>query len=197
MSLVMLNPSSITERIKHRESQRPEEFTGYITGLMELWLKVLGGPRSIVELGTYTGNSTFAWLACPNTIVTTIDNGPPENLLPLREDIERYGWEGRVNIVRADSIQYGEDYPTKYADMVYIDTSHEYVQTRREIEEWVPHINPHGWLVLDDIVSYPEVLKAFQYCLEVSCKDRFDWFTGYTQPPFTPESHGLLVASLR
>ena len=81
--------------------------------------------------------------------------------------------------------------------MVYFDTSHEYVQTRREIEEWLPHVNPHGWLVLDDIVSYPEVLKAFTYCLEVSCKDRFDWFQCWTGPPYTPTSHGLLVAKLR
>src|SRR5205807_6797619 len=101
---------TIKERIAVREAQRPQEFQGYITGLMELWLKVLGGPRNIVELGTYTGNSTFAWLACPNTFVTTIDNGPVENARPLREDVERYDWTGRVNIVHADSIEYASQY---------------------------------------------------------------------------------------
>jgi Methyltransferase domain len=82
-------------------------------------------------------------------------------------------------------------------DMVYVDTTHEYLQTRREIEAWLPHIKPYGWLVLDDAIGYPDVLKAFCYCVEVSCRGRFDYFNVYTRPPFTPESHGLLVAQLR
>ena len=189
---------TIKERIAVREAQRPQEFKGYITGLMELWLKVLGGPRNIVELGTYTGNSTFAWLSCPNTFVTTIDNGPVENARPLREDVERYDWTGRVYIVHADSIEYASQY-TGLADMVYIDTSHEYLQTRREIEEWLPHVRPQGWIVMDDIASrdYPDVLRAFEHCLQVSCRDRFGWFQGWTVPPYTPSSHGLLAAKLK
>lgn len=185
---------SISERIVEREQRGESAGPGYITGLMELWLKVLGGPRRIVELGTYTGNSAFAWLACPNTNVTTIDVNH-DNLLALLEDVEAFDWTGRVSMIKGDSVAYAESYGLQ-ADMVYVDTSHEYLQTRREIEAWAPHIQHGGFLVLDDIVQYPSVLEAFKYCFETSWRDRFDWFMGYTET-YTPKNHGLLVARVK
>ena len=196
MSLVMLTPASITERIKQREKEWENSAgTGYITGLMELWLKVLGGPRRILELGTYTGNSAFAWLACPNTFVTTVDTNH-DNLFPLLLDVEHYDWKGRVSMVKADSIAYAEDW-TLPLDMVYIDTTHEYLQTRREIEAWTPHIKSQGWLVLDDIIGYPHVAQAFKYAYETSCQGKFDWFMGYLDQPYTPRNHGIMVARIK
>jgi predicted O-methyltransferase YrrM len=175
---------------------------------MELWLKVLGGPRNIVELGTWTGNSAFAWLACPNTFVWAIDN--VDNASSLREDVKRYGWENRLSFLKGDSVAWATPLESKllgppawgwssepFIDLLYIDTSHEYLQTRREIEAWLPHLKHGGWLVLDDAVGYSDVTKAFQYCLDVSCQGMFNHYTVFTGPTYTPKTHGLLVAQVK
>jgi predicted O-methyltransferase YrrM len=184
---------SLETRIAEREAIRPAEFKGYITGLRRLWFEVLEKPHTIVELGTYLGNSAFAWLSCGTQLITVDTEQSDLALAPLRQDLKDFGWS--CQLIQKDSIEFAGNFEGT-VDMVYIDTTHEYVQTRREVEEWILNIRPGGWLVLDDAVSYPEVLRAFSYCVEVSCKNQFDWFTVYTRPPYTPPSHGLLVAKL-
>jgi predicted O-methyltransferase YrrM len=167
---------------------------GYITGLRQLYREVLGYPARAVELGTWTGNSAFAWLS-EGAKLWTIDTNQ-DNSGSLVEDAKRYGWTGNLVCVKADSIEYAKEWRGPI-DLLYVDTDHEYLQVRREVEAWIPHIREGGFIVLDDAVEYPAVHEAFDYCAEVSCKDRIASFTLYTGPPITPKNHGLILCRLK
>lgn len=184
---------SLEEQQHYREvHEQGSAGLSYISGLRRVYRECLGHPATVVELGTWTGNSAFAWLA-EDAKVWTIDSNQ-DNAAMLVEDAKRYGWTPNLVCLKADSIDYARQWK-KPVDLLYVDTNHEYLQTRRELEAWLPHIRQGGFLVMDDVCGYPEVLKAFIYCHETfQC---FDQFTVYSQPPYTPKNHGLLVARIK
>src|SRR5712692_5405966 len=105
--MTVVTSPSIAERLWFREQHETGSAgTGYITGLIRLYEDELTpdiireGPGKIVELGTWTGNSAFAWLSCLHSShslhnkddrLWTIDTNQ-DNSGPLVEDAKRYGW---------------------------------------------------------------------------------------------------------
>jgi predicted O-methyltransferase YrrM len=188
---------SLDKRILERERLHSGSAgEGYITGLKQLYRDIIGYPARVVELGTWTGNSGFAWLS-EGARLWSIDNNQ-DNSSSLVEDAKRYGWTPNLVCVKADSIEYAKEW-TGPIDLLYVDTSHEYLQTRREVEAWIGHVRSGGFIVLDDAISYPDISKAFAYCLDTSCKGKFAYSTIYTglDDTYTPKSHGLIVAKIK
>jgi len=48
----------------------------------------------------------------------------------------------------------------RHADIIFIDTTHDYEQTRDEIHYYTGHLAPGGCLVLHDAIRYPGVRRA-------------------------------------
>lgn len=113
-------------------------------------------PSLIVELGTRGGESTRAILAAAQHVgarVLSIDIDPrPEFALPERCE---KAWE----FVQADDVEFGENQFEPWcrangllpqADALFIDTSHEYEHTRREIEIWFRFVPKNGIVMFHD-----------------------------------------------
>ena len=123
--------------------------------LGDIFFRALDAPDSlIVELGTRGGESTRALLAAAaekNQQVLSIDIDPCEpDALPHSE---------RWTFVQADDIEFGQtEFPRWCEDAgtqpmigtLFIDTSHEYEHTVREIEVWFPYLAPQAMVIFHD-----------------------------------------------
>ncbi len=111
-------------------------------------------PRLIVELGTRGGASTRALLAgaeVVDALVLSVDLDDCGTLpLPHGE---------RWRFIRGDDVAFGESGFREWAegegveprvDLLFLDTSHEYEHTKRELEVWLPHLAPEGVIMLHD-----------------------------------------------
>jgi hypothetical protein len=120
------------------------------------WEAVAAQPRLIVELGTRGGISTRALLAAAeisNGRVLSIDVADCPDL-DLPERLRR-----RWTFVRADDVAFaGEPFAafcachdlTPRAEVIFVDTSHLYEHTRREIEKWMPRLALRGAMLFHD-----------------------------------------------
>jgi len=113
--------------------------------------------RRVLELGTRTGESTVALCAGAKEIgghVTSVDIEP----CPLAEnEVRKAGLENVWTFIRSDDLALDWREPI---DHLFIDTSHTYDQTRRELEKYEPLVAPGGAITLHDTTSHPEVWRA-------------------------------------
>lgn len=115
------------------------------------WLCVKSGAKNVVEIGV--GHSTTPLiLACKRNggRLFSTDIGTIHELL-----VKEYSdiWTVKLGI---DSIEMGKQYNVNnrgYIDFLYLDTSHTYDQTSKELEVWMPHMKIGGWFVLHDVSS--------------------------------------------
>lgn len=111
-------------------------------------------PRLMVELGTRGGESTRALLAAASLTdakLLSIDIEDCE-----KDDIYAHD---KWYFVKADDIEFGKsefkswcaDHSIKpVIDVLFIDTSHEYVHTKQELEVWSNYIAEKGVLIFHD-----------------------------------------------
>ncbi len=116
-------------------------------------LKLAGSGRLVVELGSAQGWTAISLaLAHPEREVISYDpfeRPEPQRYLRLvPEQVRR-----RVTLVR----ERGDAGPrtNRAVDLLYVDTSHERVDTIRELEAWWPVLRDGAWVVLDDY-GHPE-----------------------------------------
>jgi predicted O-methyltransferase YrrM len=124
----------------------------------------------IVEIGAFKGKST-AWLVeaagkrPDRPMVVSIDPHDPSGLDSWHEfsrTVERFGLTRRgLEVRRARSHDVGVHWDRPIS-MLWIDGSHEYHDVRTDIEDFVPHVIPGGWIVLDDARGgrFPGVERA-------------------------------------
>jgi cephalosporin hydroxylase len=99
--------------------------------------------RHVIELGTRDGVSTIAWLyALERTSgrLTSIDIDPPPDIGPYPH------W----TFLRGDDCDPQVISQLEPADIVFIDTSHHYDHTRRELKLYHPLVRRGGRIVLHD-----------------------------------------------
>lgn len=112
---------------------------------------LLARPKLIVELGVRGGESTFVF----ERIAALLD----AQLVSVDlEDCSPACAHENATFVQADDVQFA----TRFAewckergvrpsiDVLFIDTSHEYEHTRREIEAWFPHLSPGATVFFHD-----------------------------------------------
>jgi hypothetical protein len=117
---------------------------------------VVAQPRLIVELGTRGGLSTRALLAAAdvtNAHLLSIDIEDCSGVdvpLPLKT---------RWTFIQGDDVEFAgrpfEQFCAKRglppsADVVFIDTSHEYQHTKAELAAWLPRLGPDGVMLFHD-----------------------------------------------
>ena len=108
----------------------------------------------VLELGTRTGNSAFAFLAAAEVVnghVTSADIDRVTDYPPLSRLAGCPWW----TFVRGDDM-----HPAVRAalpaevDVLFIDTSHEYDHTLAELRAYVPRVAPGGTVLLHDTKVY-------------------------------------------
>lgn len=113
--------------------------------------------RTIVELGTRRGESTIALLSAAKEIggkVYSIDIDP---CLVAKERIKTLGLQEHWVFIQGDDLKVEWETPI---DHLFIDTTHMFDQTLKELEKWEPFVKHGGIITIHDIVTFPEELQA-------------------------------------
>ncbi|MDX6766278.1 MAG: class I SAM-dependent methyltransferase [Candidatus Methylacidiphilales bacterium] len=128
--------------------------------------------QTIIELGCFTGWSTaHLALAIQQTGGKVWALDPCHRYLDAAHaNLKRHQLEGWATWVEGTSLDPSvmEQLPPQ-AQLIFLDTSHAYPDTRDEILAYAPRLAPGGFLVLHDAVSAPGVRRSL-----VELKDRFD-----------------------
>lgn len=108
-------------------------------------------PRLIVELGVRTGQSTFVFERVAklcDAFLLSVDIAPQQN---------KTTWS-RSEFIQRDDLVVADEFPSwcmrnnlePKIDVLFIDTSHEYHQTKKEIAKWFPFLSPRGVVFFHD-----------------------------------------------
>ena len=73
-----------------------------------------------------------------------------------------------------DSIKFLSEFEG-IADLIFIDSSHTFVQTTNELYEAIGKLAPDGYILMHDVISVPDVRAAIHHIMEVY-KDEFKYF---------------------
>jgi predicted O-methyltransferase YrrM len=105
----------------------------------------------IVEIGVNSGQSTTAFLAAAELVgghVWSVDIDPD---CRFAAEYAREGSRGPWTFILGDSAQQATvDQTPDDADLLFIDSSHTYAQTRAELENYLPRIRPGGTVLMHD-----------------------------------------------
>jgi predicted O-methyltransferase YrrM len=117
---------------------------------------VAARPRLIVELGTRGGVSTRALLAAADVADAHLLSVDIEDCAAV--DLPPH-LRARWTFIRADDIEFAakpfadfcaaRNLPPS-AEVIFIDTSHEYRHTKAELEKWLPRLAPAGIMMFHD-----------------------------------------------
>lgn len=129
------------------------------------WLCHRSGAKNVVEIGV--GHSTVPLILAAKRNggrLFSTDIGVSHALVvPECADI----WTCRLGI---DSVEMGKQWSGGPIDFLYLDTSHLYDNTIKELETWMPHMKIGGWIVCHDVAScINTVFKAISdYIIKVN-----------------------------
>jgi len=142
---------------------------------LELLHNLVAGTNAqkIVELGVRGGNSTCALvIAASQTggFVTSVDHGggaeysgepPTMDVLNQTSSIiaDKLNLGGYWSLVIKDDLEFAREYDDEI-DVLMIDTSHSYEQTKKELATWGHKVVSGGFVIVHDTVSFPEQNKA-------------------------------------
>lgn len=138
------------------------------------------GDGAIVEIGSWMGKST-AWLAAgslarrrePVFAVDTFEGSPEhQGMSVLREEgttyhrfcenLERAGVLTHVEAWTASSLEAAADWDQRPIRLLFIDGEHSYEAVKADLEAWLPHVAPGGYVVFDDVIdAFPGVQRLF------------------------------------
>ena len=163
--VIRLPPRVAAFQLRARRLARRDGDTFSLTSVtrpadLRTLLAVARGRRRVVEVGTATAWTTISLaLADPERSVLSCD-------LVAREEPGRYlglvGDDVRARIELA--IRSGSAGPVDDAavDLLYIDSSHERVETIAEVQAWRPVLHPGAMVVFDDYThsGFPGVREA-------------------------------------
>lgn len=135
-------------------AKRPTDIHEHLVTLYNL-VKSLNA-KLVLELGVNTGESTIALLEAVAATGGKLVSVDQQDLVQTRPMLEKYGLTGRWEFHKMDDIKFGLEVWPKgvQADIIFVDTSHQYAQTKREIEVFEPLLRPGGIMVFHDTVSY-------------------------------------------
>jgi predicted O-methyltransferase YrrM len=112
------------------------------------------GAKTVIELGVNTGESTVALLEAVEVTDGQLYSVDIQLLPATKAMLESYGLTGRWSFTLQDDLEYVKTWPAdKKADLIFVDTSHQYAHTKLEIESYEPILRPGGIMVFHDTVS--------------------------------------------
>lgn len=147
-------------------SKRATDIHQHLVTLYELVTSIKA--QLVIELGVNTGESTIALLEAVHVTDGVVVSVDTQDLPQTKPMLHRYGLTGRWAFYLAEDIAFGLRWPKdEKADLIFVDTSHQYQQTKREIEVYEPILRPGGIMVFHDTVTYHDgVQKPINEFLE-------------------------------
>jgi predicted O-methyltransferase YrrM len=131
-------------------------------------------PRTVVELGCFVGwtsvHLAMALEARGSTGRLFCVDYQQDYLDVTRANLDRHGVAHVAQFVRGMSMDSAvlASLPPR-PDIVFLDTSHEYPDTLREIETYLPRLTPGGFLVIHDTISIPGSRRSLA-ALRLPCR---------------------------
>jgi predicted O-methyltransferase YrrM len=92
-------------------------------------------------------------------MVDSMDYGKYVQICTIYENIIKSGLGSNIEVVPFESLEASEKFNDGYFDFVYIDSSHEYHSTKKEIPAWYKKVKDEGILAGHDY-NAPEVKQA-------------------------------------
>lgn len=121
--------------------------------------------KVVIELGVRTGESTIPFLEAMQVTEGHLWSVDVEACESAKKKMKDFGLDSRWTFTMLDDISYGMHVwdRSKKADIIFVDTSHEYRQTEMEINVFEPLLRRGGLMIFHDTVSFPQgVLKPIQ-----------------------------------
>ncbi|HSW30848.1 MAG TPA: class I SAM-dependent methyltransferase [Longimicrobiales bacterium] len=140
-------PQDLSEILER--SRTPTDISHHLSTLFHEALDA--APKLIVELGTRGGDSTFVFERVARrtgAVLLSVD---------IADCSEVTAWPGWA-FVQEDDVAFARRFPAwcaerglaPQADVLFVDTTHAYEQTRAELEAWMPHLAPGGRALFHD-----------------------------------------------
>lgn len=132
------------------------------------WLAVTSKAKNIVEIGVGHSTTPLILAAARNGgKLFSTDIGIKHELL-VKEYANLWTWKGGI-----DSVEMGKLWNVDeqgYIDFLYLDSSHTYEATTKELETWMPHMKIGGWFVCHDVATgVNSVFRAIsEYIIKVN-----------------------------
>lgn len=134
-------------------SKHPTDIHQHLKTLYQLVVDL--NAKLVLELGVNTAESTIALLEAVEKTDGQLISVDIQRLPQTRPMLEKYGLVGRWSFHLMNDIQFGMEWPKdRKADLIFVDTSHEYEHTKREIEVFEPILRPGGIMVFHDTVTF-------------------------------------------
>ncbi len=117
--------------------------------------------KVVIELGVRGGESTVALLegvGATEGRLISVDLNPCES---TRRIVQDYNLSERWTFTQSDDLEFGRNWDrSQFVDLVFIDTSHLYEHTKKEIEVFEPLVRPGGILAFHDTVTFQSGVLA-------------------------------------
>ena len=148
-------------------SQNPGQSSDRECRLLAHLAMTADGAGSIIEIGAYKGKVT-AWLvegaerARGKARVISIDPHIFGTWEEYQDTVRKFELESRgLTVHKEMSHDLGKDWQEPIS-LLLVDGSHEYEDVITDIEDFVPHVLPSGYVVFDDALgeAYPGVTRA-------------------------------------
>jgi hypothetical protein len=154
------------------------------------WLMDAMRPSSVVELGTHTGYSFFAFCQAAKTLgldteLYAIDTwegdvhaGAYDNSVheSVRTILER-DYPERAHMVRATFDDARPQFADGSVDLIHVDGRHFYDDVRHDVETYLSALSDRGVMILHDIVVHERDFGVHSYWAEL--QEKYDTF-GFT-----------------
>lgn len=153
----------------HKGTDIHEHLTTLYTHVVNLKAKM------VLELGVCQGESTVAFLEGVHATEGRLISVDPLDYKETRAMIQDYGLGDRWTYIVADDLEFAKTWKEGPADIIFVDTSHQYEQTKKELEAFIPLLRSGGLMLFHDTASFTEgVLKPIQEFLGAHPEYRFE-----------------------
>lgn len=143
----------------------------------EFYLKVaqkLPDNCTIAEVGVADGKSAIALATFLHKLgkkftlymIDSLDYGGKDQLRTVINNVIKAGIEG-IEVWPYSSLEAAEKFPEVHFDFVFIDSSHLYEDTKKEIVVWYDKIKENGVLAGHDAISHEGVRRAIHEVIPI------------------------------
>ena len=93
-------------------------------------------------------------------MVDNMDYGQYNQIVTIYKNIIKTGLGSFIEVIPKDSIEASKDFNDGFLDFVFLDSSHQYQETRDSIIAWWPKVKDEGVIAGHDYYLYDSVKKA-------------------------------------
>ena len=140
------------------------------------------GEGTIVEIGSFIGNSTIFLAAPGRDTVHAVDPHSEESMTQVPgaastsddflANLKRFGVRDRVLYHRRPSVEAAAEWSGERVRLLYIDGLHTYEAVTADYRAWAPHLATHHVVVFDDFL-WKEVERAVR---DLRAEAKPTWF---------------------